>query len=412
METADPVVYETTWIFDVTLRDLQEGARYVWHEGGSRASKTYNIAPAVLTFVAEEDETLDIVRLTNPSLKGSVYLDVLEVAEAIGLYDPALHNKTDQTFALRGGRGRVRYFGVDDEQKVRGWKRGVLWMNEANEISDAKRRQLWMRTTRSVVLDNNPSIDDDHWIVKRLEPRVASGECRRYHSTYRDNPFLEGAVVREIEAMEYDDPYGWQVYGLGLRGSNPAAVFTDVELGRFDPQGDTVYGVDFGFNDPFVVCEWGWRDADPPRAPRPTLYCRPVVYAQKLTTGDAIALLDEAGADKGRAMWCDAAEPDRIKELQEAGYAARPAKKKPGAREAGYDWMKRHRIVVDHTADAAEAVRSELKRTRHKQKPGADVYTDVVVDGDDHVADSGRYGAFSRFGRPRAKPMGGLTSFR
>jgi phage terminase large subunit len=398
MEVAEPTVFEGTWIADVTLRDLRDGVRYVWHEGGSRASKTYNIASAVLLYIAETGETLDIVRLTNPSLKGSVYLDVIEVARALGLYDPALHNKTDQVFYLRGGRGRVRYYGVDDEQKVRGWKRGILWMNEANEIESEKRRQLWMRTTRSIVLDNNPSVDDEHWIVKLLEKAVAEGTCRRYHSTYLDNPFLEGAIVRQIEAMEFDDPYGWTVYGLGKRGQNPSAVFTDVSLGAFDPQGDTVYAVDFGFNDPFVVCEWGRRDADPPRVPRPTLYCRPLLYASKLTTGAAIEVLDELEVDKGKEMFCDSAEPDRILDLQEAGYAAEPVTKGPGSVKAGYDWMKRYRLVIDHTAASAEAAKNELKRTRYKKRPGSDTYTDEVVDADNHVADTGRYGAFSRWG--------------
>lgn len=411
----ETTTFEATWIFDVTLRDLRDGVRYVWHEGGSRASKTYNIAPALLLFCAEADETLDVVRLTNPSLKGSVYLDLIETADALGLYDPGLHNKTDQVIYLRGGRGRVRYFGVDDEQKVRGWKRGLLWMNEGNEIPDARRRQLWMRTTRAIVLDNNPSIDDDHWIVKKLEPRVATGDCRRYHSTYLDNPFLEEPVVREIESMQWDDPYGWQVYGLGLRGSNPAAVFTEVELGEFEPQGDTVYGVDFGMRDPFVVCEWGWRDANPPDVPKATLYCRPWLYASNLTTGQAIEVLDELTEeglfDQDKEMWCDSAEPDRIKELEIAGYNARPVEKRPGSRKATYDWMKRHRIVVDHTLPAAEAAKNDLKRTRHKQKPGSDTYSDDVVDGDDHVADTGRYGAHTRFA-PDYDPTPGLRSLR
>ena len=401
---ADRLAFDATWICGVTLEHLRRGTRYVWHEGGSRASKTYNIAAAMLLFAAEADVSVDVIRLTNPDLKGSALLDLVEVAERLDLYDPALHHRTDQVMRLAGGRGRVRYFGIEHEQKVRGWKRDVLWMNEANEISDDKRRQLWMRTTRSIVIDHNPTVDDDHWIPQRLEPRTVSGEAVRYHSTYRDNPFLEEAVVREIEAMQYDDPWGWTVYGLGLRGSNPGAVFTDVRLGPFEPQGDTVYGVDFGMKDPFVVCEWGWRDADPPATPRATLYCRPLLYASNLTTGQAIERLKANGADQALPMWCDSAEPDRILELRRSGFNARAVEKTRGSREAGYDWMKRHVIVVDHEAREADAVRSELRRTRHRKKPGADAYTDQVVDGDDHVADSGRYAAFTRWGRAQAGP--------
>ena len=393
-----PITIEASWICDVTLRDLREQVRYIWHEGGARSSKTYSITIAGILYIVEENLSLDIVRLTNPDIRGSVLLDVIEIMEALDLYDPALHHKTDQVITPKGGRGRIRYFGVEHEQKVRGWKRDILHMNEANEISDEKRRQLWMRTTRSIIIDHNPTVDDDHWIVQRLEPHVATGECRYYRSTYKDNPFLEPAIRREIEGMQYDDPWGWQVYGLGLRGSNPAAVFTDVSLGPFDPQGDTVYGVDFGMKDPFVLCEWGWRDSNPPDVPKATLYCRPIIYATNLTTGEAIEIMRSKGVSRSIPMWCDSAEPDRIRELRMAGYNAQPVVKRVGARKAGFDWLKRHRSIVDSTADEAEAVKGELRRTRHKKMPGSDTFTDEVVDKDDHVADSGRYGAFTRWG--------------
>lgn len=404
--------FDVTWIATETLRDLHAGVRYIWHEGGSRASKTYNIAAALLRYVAETGKTLDVVRLSNPALKGSVYQDLIEVGTLLGLYSVDHHNKTDQFFYV--GPGRVRYFGVDDEQKVRGWKRDVLWMNEANEISNDKRRQLWMRTGESIVLDHNPTVDDDHWIVKLLEARVASGECKHYHSTYKDNTFLPEALVKEIEGMQYDDPYGWQVYGLGLRGSNPAAVFDSVELGAFDPQGETVFGVDFGTKSPYVVAEWGWRDSNPPLRPRPTLYVRPLVHATNLLTEDVILILGEMGVDKNKAMVCDSAEPDNIRRLVNAGYKARPVVKSPGESSQGfrvtrYKWLKRHVIIVDHKVADAESAKGELRRTRHKRKTGTDRYTDEVVKDDDHVSDTGAYGAYDQFAGMRVEKMVGTA---
>lgn len=284
--------FKATWVFDVTLGDLRAGVPYIWHEGGTRSGKTHNIVAACLLHVAETGQSLDVVRAANTTLKGTIVEeDLLPLAKRLGLYDEARHNKSEQVFYV--GQGRVRYYGVDEGQKVKGKKRDILLMNEANEIDSAKRRQLWMRTTGTIIIDHNPTVDDEHWIVKLLDPKVASGECHYYHSTYLDNPFLPEQQVRNIESMQYDDPYGWTIYGLGLRASNPAAVFTDVRLGTFDPQLDTVYGTDFGFKEPFVVCEWGWRDSDPPERPRAILYCRPLVYATHLTTGDAIDQLRE-----------------------------------------------------------------------------------------------------------------------
>lgn len=388
---------KTTWIATETKRRLDEGIRYVWHEGGTRSSKTYNVAAAVIAYAWETGTLASVVRISLPVIRKSVLRDYIDVCSSLGIYSDAMHNKTEQILRLPGG-GAVEFFGVDDEQKVKGSKRRTLHMNEADEISDAKRRELWLRTTGTVIVDHNPVPDDDHWIVQKLEPAIARGECVRYHSTYRDNPFLEAATVREIEAMQYDDPYGWRVYGLGERGTHEAAVFTDVALGAFSPAGETVYGVDFGFKDPFVVAEWGWRDSDPPRQPRPALYLRPHVYARHMTTGEVIEEMRRLSLSKTKPMFCDSAEPDRILELKQAGYDARAVVKRQGAREAGYDWLKRHRIVVDADADNAEVARRELHRTRYKQKPGTDRYTDQVVDADDHVADTARYGAFERWG--------------
>ena len=399
--TAEAIRYRATWICQATLDALHSGIRYVWHEGGSRSGKTYNIAAALALYAAQTGYEVDVVRSSFPALYATAYADVEEVTRALGLYDPALHSRApgNHRIGLKGGRGAFNLYSVDDEQKVRGRSRDVLWMNEANEISDEKRRQLWMRTRKQIVVDVNPTFDDEHWIAKKLERAVAEGRAVHFKSTYLDNPFLPAEQVREIEAMQYDDPYGWKIYGLGLRGSNPAAVFPSVELGPFDPQGDTVYGVDFGMKDPFVVVEIGWRDSNPPARPRATLYVWPLLHDTGLTTGGAIALLDEMGASRSIPMWCDSAEPDRILELQEAGYAARAVIKREGSRKAGYDWLKRHDVLVDPSASRCETVKNELRRTSHKKKPGSDTYSDEVADRDDHVADALRYGAFSTWGR-------------
>lgn len=384
------MAFQATWIFQKTLDALRAGTPYIWSEGGTRSGKTHNETAACLVYAAETGRSVDFVRATNTALKGSLYQeDLLPLARGLGLYDERRHNKTDQYFMV--GTARIRYFGADNDQKLRGWKRDVLLMNEANEFSAEARRQLWMRTTQTIIVEHNPTIDDEHWIPTLLEPQVATGECVYFHSTYLDNPFLPAGLVRQIEAMQDDDPYGWQVYGLGLRGTHASAVFTDVALGAFRPQGETVYGVDFGYNHPFVVIEWGWRDKNPPAQKRAVLYARPLIFDTHMTTGQVIERLDEMGADRDKPMICDSAEPDRILELYNAGYNAYGVTKRQGFTQASYEWMKRHTLVVDSESDRADVVKSQLRRTRHKKKPGTDTYTDEVVKLDDDAADSGRY---------------------
>jgi phage terminase large subunit len=46
---------------------------------------------------------------------------------------------------------------VDQAQKIRGRKRNILFINEANEINYEEFFQLDIRTTERVIIDYNPS---------------------------------------------------------------------------------------------------------------------------------------------------------------------------------------------------------------------------------------------------------------
>ena len=100
---------------------------------------------------------------------------------------------------------------MDQPQKVRGRKREILFINEANELTLEDWRQLVLRTTDRIIIDYNPS-DEFHWIYDEVIPREDS---EFFQTTYRDNPYLEDTVVQEIERLKDTDENYWRVYGLG-----------------------------------------------------------------------------------------------------------------------------------------------------------------------------------------------------
>ena len=53
------------------------------------------------------------------------------------------------------------------------------------------------------------------------------------------------------------------------------------------------------------------------------------------------------GFDKRSPMYCDSAEPDRIKTWRKAGFRAMGVKKGPNSVSAQIDWLKNHDIVID-----------------------------------------------------------------
>ena len=74
---------------------------------------------------------MTVVRKTLPALRGSAYRDFLEILSNEDWYDESNHNKSEMTYQLFGNL--VEFISVDQPQKIRGRKRNICFINEANE---------------------------------------------------------------------------------------------------------------------------------------------------------------------------------------------------------------------------------------------------------------------------------------
>jgi len=190
------------------------------HQGGSSSAKTYNILIWFITKLLREDnKLLTIARKTLPALKKSAYRDFFTILNEQDMYDRSCHNKTELIYTF--GNSAVEFVGLDDAQKKRGPRRDYLFINEANEITQEDWRQLSMRTKDKIVLDYNPS-DEFHFIYDDI---VTRKDCDFFQTTYKDNPFLDQSIVREIERYKHIDPNYWKIYGLGERGVSQSTIF-------------------------------------------------------------------------------------------------------------------------------------------------------------------------------------------
>ena len=139
------------------------------HQGGTRSGKTFNILIwLVITLLRIENKVVTICRKTLPALKGTAYRDFLAILDMMELYNIANHNKTELTYNI--GSNLVEFISLDQPQKVRGRKRDMLFINEANEITQEDWRQLSMRTNSKAILDYNPS-DEFHFIYDEILTR-------------------------------------------------------------------------------------------------------------------------------------------------------------------------------------------------------------------------------------------------
>jgi len=199
----------------VLHKNITSKKKIVINQGGTRSSKTYSICQSIIIecFNNSKKLTYSILRKTLPALKRSAMKDFFDILNELGLYNQNNHNKTENIYYLNGNE--IQFFSVDDQQKVRGTKRDLLWVNEANEIEYEDFLQLLMRTSGRVFLDFNPDLPDNHWLYENV---IDSREdVDLIISTYKDNPFLPKKQVEEIERFKNTNSVYWTVFGLGQR---------------------------------------------------------------------------------------------------------------------------------------------------------------------------------------------------
>lgn len=195
------------------LREWVPKTRIVALQGGTRSAKTYSTLQYLIELCHQyKGMTISVARQELTVLKATVLRDFVDILKSEGIYSEANHNKSQNTYLLNGNLWD--FFGLDEEEKVRGRKRDILFLNEGNQASYEAWKQLLFRTTTCAIIDYNPSMYD-HWIYDEVLTRA---DCKMLISTYKDNPHLSPEQVTEIERYKETDNAYYQVFGLGQRG--------------------------------------------------------------------------------------------------------------------------------------------------------------------------------------------------
>jgi phage terminase large subunit len=360
-------------------------ARVIALQGGTRSGKTYSTLQWIIRqCLKNKGMTISVVRETLPALKATSMRDFFEILEKYGLYDEFQHNKTENTYHLNGNL--IEFFSVDNEQKVRGRKRHILFVNEANEIDLEKWRQLMFRTTGKAIIDYNPSMVDS-WIYDSVLTR---DDCKLLITTYKNNPHLSPSLVREIEALQNSDPEYWKVFGLGERGQLRDLVFSNWQQVAQMPTDATLiaYGMDFGFtNDPTTLIEVRQQNGE--------LWMQEHLYRTGMTNSDIAKFLKSLNIEHSQII-ADSAEPKSIEEIKRMGFNIHGAKKGKDSINLSIDILKRYKINV--TADSTNLIK-ELKSYKWEtSKDGK--HTGRPVDYLNHATDAIRYVALNKLSNP------------
>ena len=295
----------------------------------------------------------------------------------------------------RVGDRFVEFVGADDEQKMRGFKATITWMNEANELDwDKEVMQLRFRTEKYLVVDFNPS-DPYVWVNEKLEldrlPR--KGDVEVIVSTYRENPYLSPEQVAEIEDTQHEDDDYWRVYGLGEYGAVRGLVFPKITVVEEMPENlkHRGLGMDFGYrNGITTLIDCGLMNE------------RDVYFDQKFyQRGMSPQEMGEAmkSMELGRLpIAADPAGEWAIEHLAAQKFNIFGADKGPDSVAYGIELLNQYNLHV--TAQSVDMLKERLKY-RFKTDGSGNVLN-IPVDAWNHTWDAVRYWAITYL-KPRRK---------
>lgn len=368
----------------------QSQKRYIVMKGSAGSGKSVDTAQHyILRLMSDPGRNLLCVRKSDVTNRDSTFAELQgAIFRMFGeSYKKYWYiNSSDMRLECIANHNQIFFRGVNDEKqreklKSIAVKRGKLtdvWIEEATEltqndfeiIDDRLRGELPEGQFYQIRLTFNP-VSSSHWIKKHFFDR-ADPDVFTHHSTYKDNRFIDDAYYRRMERRKEVDPDGYRIYGLGEWGEVGGLILTNYVVEDFDTSPERfdymVNSQDFGYNHADCIGEVGFKDGE--------LYLCREIYEFEKDTGELIDLANERGFNKSLTMWCDSAEPDRIKMWRKAGYKAKGVKKEPNSVRAQIDYLKLHKIHIHHSCTNTI---KEIRQWKWKKNEKTNEYLDEPV---------------------------------
>jgi phage terminase large subunit len=378
------------------IRKIKKRKKIV--QGGSSAGKTFAILAILIDKCARNpDLEVSVVSESIPHLRRGALKDFLKIMKETGRFIENHFNKTLLKYQFTNG-SYIEFFSADDDSKMRGARRDILYINEANNISFESYMQLAIRTAQDIYLDFNPVAR--FWAHTEVEPEIDS---ELIIINYQDNEGLPQSVVdmleqNRIKALTSSYWENWcRVYLDGQIGNLEGAVFPNWnEIDRIPQEAKLIgYGLDFGFtNDPSTLIAVYKMDDN--------IYIDEIFYQKGLSNSEIASMAKELGV--AGEIYADAAEPKSISELKRYGLRILPAQKGKDSILFGISTIHEYNIFI---TSKSHNTKDEFGKYTWR-KDGEGRYTNIPIDMFNHSIDAIRYLAIMKL----TKKNTGVRTFR
>lgn len=330
--------------------------RYIVMKGSAGSGKSVDTAQNyILRLMQDKGRNLVCIRKSDITNRDSTF------AELTGAIYRMFGDKSERYWQINmsplkitclANGNQIIFRGMNDDkqrEKLKSitFQRGKLtdvWCEEATEltqadveiIDDRLRGELPNGQFYQIRMTFNP-VNKNHWI-KKVFFDIPDSNVLTHHSTYLMNRFIDDAYRQRMERRKIVDPEGYQIYGLGEWGEIGGLILHNWEIKEISQNlndyDDIAIGQDFGFNHANAILLLGIKDDN--------IYILDEIYVHEKETAEIIPLAIQHAIPTNRTMWCDSAEPDRIKTWKGAGYRAKGVDKggSQGSVKSQIDWLK------------------------------------------------------------------------
>lgn len=322
-------------------------------KGGRNSGKSFQTSVELILAAVKYPISILCVRKVERTLEGSVFEQLREAIEVLGLTSVFKVSKSPLklTYIPRGNS--IIFRGADDPAKIKSIKMSkypiaYLWFEEVAEfkteedirvvINSVLRDELKDGLSYKFFYTYNPPKRRNHWVNKLWGDRKTGGNTFIHYSTYMDNKYISKSALYEIEQLKQRNinSYKWEYLGEPI--GNGVVPFnnltfreiTNEEIENFD---NLRAGVDWGYStDPASYVLWHYDKT------RRTIYGVAEVYQVKLSNRELYDKIREIG-NTDIPIIADSAEPKSVDELRSYGLLVRGAKKPKGSVEYGEKWL-------------------------------------------------------------------------
>ena len=370
-------------------------------QGGTSASKTFSILAILIDkAIKQPNLEISIVSESIPHLRRGANKDFLKIMKDTGRYIPSNYNKTLLRYEFTNG-SYIEFFSVDDESRLRGARRNILYCNESNNISYAAFLQLQIRTDGEIYLDYNPT--SKFWVHTEV---IGQPDTDYIVLTYKDNQALSKDIINQLEANRskaLTNSYweNWcRVYLDGEIGQVEGTIYSDYQIIDTIPEEARLlgYGMDFGFSqDPAaVIALYKYND---------DIIVDEVIYQTGLLNSELSNLMKTYGVSG--EIYADSAEPKSIHELKRLGHQVKPVEKGRDSINYGIQILQQKHMLV--TRRSKNLLDEFSKYMWKKLRDGG--YDTTPIDAYNHACDALRYVAMMKLGARKEMSVKPSVSF-